>query len=69
MGEEGRHLASVDAHNPQGRRNQAQVEVVDQGVASSVVVDVDLALGAGVALLRNGAGALGQGPAGKPEDG
>jgi len=72
MGEEDHHLGSVDAHNLQGaegRRNQARVEVVDRGVASSVVVDVDLVLGAGVAPHRNGAGALGQGLAGKPEGG
>jgi len=70
MGEEVHHLASVDAHNLQGvegRRSQARVEVVDRGVASSVVVDVDLALGAGVAPLRDGAETLGQGPVGKPE--
>ena len=71
-GEEGPHLASVDAHNlrgAEGRRNQAQVAVVDRGVASFVVVDVDLVLGAGVVPLQNGAVALGQGPAGKPEGG
>ena len=72
MDEEGHHLASVDAHNLQGaegHRNQARVEVVDRGAASSVVVDVDLVLGAGVAPRQNGAGALGQGPAKKLEDG
>jgi len=73
MGEEGyHHLALVDARNLQGvvgRRNQVQVEVVDQAVASSVVVDVVPVLGAEVALLQDGAEASGQGLAGKPEDG
>lgn len=60
MGAEGvPHLALADARNLRGavgRRNQVQVEVVDQAVASSaVVVVVDPCLGVGVALLQDGA--------------
>lgn len=61
--EEDHHLASADVHNLQGvvgRRNQVQVEVVDRGVASSVVVDVVLVLGVGVAPLQDGTEALDQ---------
>ena len=69
MDEEGRHLASVDAHNPQGvvgRRNQVQVEVVDRAVASSaVVVDVVPAPGVGMAPLQDGVEASDQDLVGK----
>ena len=72
MGGEDHRLALVDVHNPRGvvgPRNQTQAEVVDRGVASSVVVDVDPVLGPGVAPLQGGVETLGRGPAGKPEDG
>jgi len=84
MSEEGDHYpALVDARNLQwvvdrrnqvqvvvGCRSQVQVEGVDRAAASSVVaVDVVPVLGAGVALLQDGVEALGQGLAGKLEDG
>ena len=67
---EGHLPALADGRNPQaevGHHNQVQGEVVDRVVASSVAVDVVLALGV-VAHHQDGAGALVQGPEGKPED-
>jgi len=65
------HLASVGVHNLQeveGHHNQVQAEVVDQAVASFVVVvDVALVLGVGVDPLQDGTEASDRDPLGKLE--
>ena len=72
MGEEDHHLALADVRILQGavgHRIQGRAEVVDRGVASSVVVDVDPVLGEEVAPLQDEAETLGQGPVEKLEGG
>lgn len=67
----GRLPALADGRNPQaevGHHNQAQGEVADRAVASSVAVGVVLVLGMKVAHHQGGAGALDQGLEGKLED-
>lgn len=66
----GRLPALVDGHNPRAEvdhHNQAQGEVADRMVASSVAVGVVLVLGMEVARHQGGAGALDQGLEGKLE--
>lgn len=63
--------ALADVHKPKaevGHHNQAQGEVADRVVASSVAVGAVLVLGMEVAHHQGGAGTLYQGLGGKLED-